>query len=252
MHKPPAIDPRARTRWHGPSAVVLTLSAALGLLSDACAQPSSAWKLGSKETRVSWSSGKDDDLSQWKTVDCYAEFGARFALTGLVGHKEPPLNLDAFIAKLTAQCTDLDRTSTRTATVFTSKNHRDTAYELDSRNWQGFKEFVCSPTYTDGPMSVTGLIGEMDLGTNPGNDYVQNFRFFLRCSRVWSDDLVTWQVAGDSNQMIGDSNYAMFHRKRLSCPGEDHVVTGVQLRFEVGKGKIRDFRLLCRQLIYAP
>jgi hypothetical protein len=252
MHACLAIGATRRTRWSSTLITALVLSTSVGPLSDAWAQGSSAWKLGSKEEKVSWSSGKDDDLSQWKTVDCYAEFGQRFALTALVGHKEPSLNLDAFIAKLSARCTDLDRTSTRTEVVFTSKNHRDTAYELDSRNWPGFKEFVCSSTYTDGPMEVTGLIGEMDIGTNPGNDYVQNFRFFLRCSRVWTDDFVTWQTAGDSNQMIDDSNYVMFHRKRLTCPGEDYVVTGIQLRFEIGKGKIRDLRLLCRQLIYAP
>jgi hypothetical protein len=101
-------------------------------------------------------------------------------------------------------------------------------------------------------MQVTGLIGEMDIGANPGNDYVQNFRFFLRCSRVWTADHVTWQTVGDSNQMINDSNYAMYDRRRLRCPGEDYVVTGIQLRFEVGKGKIRDLRLMCRKLVYAP
>lgn len=218
----------------------------------AWSQGSASWKLGSSEEKVSWTSGQDQDLSQWKTVDCHGEFGERFALTGLIGYKGPSLNLDSFIARLRATCTDLDRTSTRTEQVLTSKDHRDTPYELDSLDWQGHKEFVCSGDFTDGPMHTTGLIGELEIGTNPGNDYVQNFRFFLRCPRVWSEDFVTWQSVGHSNQMIDDSNYAMFDRKRLSCPADDHVVTGIQLRFEVGKGKIRDLRLLCRKLVYAP
>jgi hypothetical protein len=218
----------------------------------AWSQTAASWKLGDSEVKPSWTSGEDKDLSQWKTVDCYGEFGERFALTALIGYKEPPLNLDSFIARLRATCTDLDGTTTRTEQVFTSKGHRDTPYELDSRNWQGYKEFVCSGDYTDGPMHVTGLIGEMEVGTNPGNDYVQNFRFYLRCARVWSEDHVTWQTVGHSNQMINDSNYAMFERRSLSCPGQDYVVTGIQLRFEVGKGKIRDLRLLCRKLIYVP
>jgi hypothetical protein len=234
------------------SVTVALVVAAIGLGDLAWSQGSASWKLGSSEETVSWTSGFDKDLSQWKTVDCHAEFGERFALTGLIGYKEPSLNLDSFIARLRATCMDLDRTSTRAEQVFTSKNHRDTPYELDSLDWQGHKEFVCSGDFTDGPMNTTGLVGEMEIGTNPGNDYVQNFRFFLRCPRVWSEDYVTWQSVGHSNQMIDDSNYTMFDRKRLSCPADDYVVTGIQLRFEVGKGKIRDLRLLCRKLIYAP
>jgi hypothetical protein len=107
-------------------AAVALVVAALGIDGIAWSQTGADWKLGTSEEKVSWTSGQDDDLSQWKTVDCHGEFGERFALVGLIGHKEPSLNLDSFIARLKAICANLDRTSTHTKQVFTSKDHRET------------------------------------------------------------------------------------------------------------------------------
>lgn len=52
--------------------------------------------------------------------------------------------------------------------------------------------------------------------------------------------------------MIPDNGYEMFDRTKISCPSEDYVATGIELRFEIGKGKIRDLRLRCRKLTYTP
>jgi len=67
-----------------------------------------------------------------------------------------------------------------------------------------------------------------------------------------ADNTIGWLTVGDSNQMIGDNGYEMFDRARISCPSDDYVATGIELRFEIGKGKIRELRLQCRQLIYTP
>ena len=213
------------------------------------AQDGSRWRLGSAETSVSWSSGKDNDLSEWKTVDCVSEYGPRFLLTGLIGFREPSSNLDNFVARLKATCTELDGKSTHTASVFTSANHRDTAYELDALDWRARSEFICPGYFDAGPK---GMIGTVTIGTNRGNDHVKNVRFFLRCARLFGDSFISWTTVGDTNQMIGERGYEMFDRVQLSCPSDDRVVTGIQLRFELGRGKIRDLRLFCRQLIYAP
>ena len=60
------------------------------------------------------------------------------------------------------------------------------------------------------------------------------------------------RTTGDLNQMIADRDYEMFERTKLSCPSEDHVVTGIRLRLEIGKGTSRDLRLLCLRLPYTP
>jgi hypothetical protein len=227
---------------------VLAVSAGDGHPAEVAAPHASRWMLGS-ETRVGWSSGKDKDLSEWKTVDC-AEVGPRFLLTGLTGFREPWANLDNFIAKLKATCTEFDRRSTHTATVFTSANHRDTAYELDALDWQARPEFICPGFYDGGPLGARGVIGTVTIGTNPGNDYVKNFRFRLRCARIFSEDFVAWSTIGDANQMIGEGGYGMSDRVELSCPADNHAATGIQLRFEIGTAKIRDLRLLCRRMIF--
>jgi hypothetical protein len=218
---------------------------------DAVAERTYAiWTLGTSTSTDTWSAHKNDDLSEWKSVDCVEKFGSDFLLTGLTGYKEPWSNLDNFIAKLEATCTQFDRTATHTVPVFTSKNHRDDAYVLDAFNWQAHQDLMCPAYYYVGPVGQTGMIGRMALGTNPGGDYVQNFRFFPRCARMNADHTITWQTVGDSNQMINDRGYEMFDRVSVSCPAEDYVVTGIELRFEIGKGKIRDLRVLCRQLTF--
>ena len=95
------------------------------------------------------------------------QFGSDFLLTGLTGYKEPWSNLDNFIAKLEATCTQFDRTATRTALVFTSKNHRDDAYVLDAFNWQANQDLMCPAYFYAGPVGQTGMIGKMPVPHKP-------------------------------------------------------------------------------------
>jgi hypothetical protein len=174
-------------------------------------------------------------------------------LTGVIGFKEPWSNLDNFVARLRATCTEFEQKSQHTVNVFTSAGHRDSPHELDAFDWKVNGDLLCPPYYYAGPMGGnTGMVGAVEIGTNPGKDYVQNLRFFARCAKLNTDNTITWLMIGDSNQMIHDNGYEMFDRSKLSCPSDDYVVTGIAVRFELGKGKIRELRMLCRQLRYTP
>lgn len=210
------------------------------------------WRLGTADYISGWSSGNTTSLSAWKTVNCASAYGTQFLLTALTGYKEPAGNLDNFIARLEATCTEFAQTSETSATVFTT-SHRSTAYTLDAFDWQGHSDLLCPAYYYAGPMGQTGVIGAMEIGLNPGNDYVQNFRFFPRCARLNADDTISWStpIYGVTNQMIDDAfAYDMFNRAKVSCPGDNYVATGIQLRYDTRNGKIRDLRLVCRSLTW--
>jgi len=233
-------------RW---IAHVLLIVVAGGSAVSVGARDYAIWTFGNTPTTAAWTSHKTDDLSSWKSVDCMS-FGPDFLVSGLIGYKEPWSNLDNFIARLDVTCTQFDRVTAHTRTVFSSKNHRDAAYALDIFDWDAHQDLSCPAYYFVGPVGQVGMIGAMEVGTDPNGDYIQNFRFFGRCARLKDDHTIDWASVGDANQMISDRGYEMYDRAGLHCPGQDYVVTAIELRFDTGKGKIRDLRVHCRQLMF--
>jgi len=188
--------------------------------------------LGTTVREVSWSSGKTSDLSAWLTFDC-STYGSSYFLRTLEVFKEPSTNLDNFIARMEGQCaqvTTSGTTSTGDAVIFT-ENHRGTGERMDTfAKWLGYS----SPTgfYNVMPEGV-------DLILNTGNDYVKNLRWGYY---AWSNYAGTYSYAFSEDGYNGfDDKYAS-----LMCE-EGWIVTGVKLRHDTKNGKIRNFKVLCRQ-----
>jgi hypothetical protein len=89
------------------------------------------------------------------------------------------------------------------------------------------------------------------IGTDPAHDYVQNINILAHCvKRRQEDGALFWSTIGWETYMINDVKYIDFGNSRhAKCPAEDYVATGIAVRYDTKKGKIRDVRLMCKQLI---
>ena len=204
------------------------------------------WVLG-KTATDSWSSGETKNLSPWETLDC-STYGPDHLLSGLIGYKDPWANLDRFVARLDAICTSFDQKTTHRVTLSNS-NHRDEAYRLDVLE---HPNYICSAFHNDGPFGGRGMVGELLIGTDPARDYAQNFNFLARCvMRRQDDGALFWDTTvGYETYLFTDIDYINFGNPgRATCPGKDYVATGIAVRYDTKKGKIRDVRLTCKQLV---
>ena len=205
------------------------------------------WTLGETVTTATWSSGETKNLSSWKTHDC-STHGRNFLLSALTGYKDPWANLDRFVARLEATCTSFDLKTSHTITLSTS-DHRDGRHRLDVLQ---HPRYICPAYYYNGPFGGRSMVGEVLVGTDPARDYAQNFNFLGRCvKRRPEDGALFWQTdVGYETYLIDDIDYIRFGNPgRARCPGDDHVATGIGVRYDTKKGKIRDVRLMCRQLV---
>lgn len=183
--------------------------------------------LGTVVREKGWSSGKTSDLSAWKVFDC-SSYGPDYFLRALEVFKEPSSNLDNFIARMDGQCAVgpvTGATSTGDTVIFTA-DHRDDSARMDSfHKWLNYS----SPTgYWDTPAEGIRLVVNK-------NEYVKNLRFEYR---NWSAYAGTYSYAFDESAYGGSA-------ETLMCD-EGWIVTGVKLRYDTTKGKIRDFKVMCR------
>ena len=119
--------------------------------------------------------------------------------------------------------------------TLSTSDHRDSTYALDVLKHQ---DLICPESYTDGPLGPFGMSGAIEIGMNRGRDYIQNFSFHRHCERR-NDDILTifWTTIGYDNAMMsGDWDYSMLDHAMVRCPSEDHVATGIQLRYDTRKG----------------
>jgi len=203
------------------------------------------WVLSKAVVMDSWSSGETKNLSSWNSLDC-STYGPDYLLSALTGYKDPWANLDRFVARFDATCTSFDLKTSHTVTLSNSE-HRDERYKLDVLQ---HPNYICPAFYNDGPFGRRGMVGELLIGTDPARDYAQNFNILARCvKRRPEDEVLFWQTIGWETYLIDDLKYIDFSDpRRAKCPGEDYVATGIAVRYDMKKGKIRDVRLMCRQL----
>jgi len=204
------------------------------------------WVLSDAVVTDSWSSGDTKNLSSWETLDC-STYGPDHLLSSLTGYKDPWANLDRFVARLDATCTSFDLRTTHRVTLSVS-DHRDERYKLDVLQ---HPNYVCPAFYNDGPFGGRGMVGELLIGTDPARNYVQNLNILAHCvKRRPEDGVLFWTTIGYETYLIDDPQYIDFSNPgRAKCPAQDYVATGIAVRYDTKKGKIRDVRLMCRQVI---
>jgi len=204
------------------------------------------WELSESVVTSTWSSGETKNLSSWETLDCSA-YGPDHLLSSLTGYKDPWANLDRFVARLDATCTSFDLKTTHRVRLSVS-DHRDEQYSLDVLQ---HPNYICPAFYGNGPFGGRGMVGDLLIGTDPARDYVQNFNILAHCVKHRPEDgALFWTTIGWETYMINDRQYIDFSNpRRAKCPAQDYVATGIAVRYDTKKGKIRNVRLMCRQLI---
>lgn len=183
---------------------------------------------------VPWVSGKTSSLSGWVGLDCANQIGSERLLVKLKGWREPSLNSDDFVARMTATCRNFQTEPAlhyivgfpvvdETATVFSS-DHRDTD--------TGTTEVVIN----DGgvPVGIQIKVNELD-------GYVKDLSLLYRIA--FSDGL---DGGAPSNTSYAMGLAGTVHK--LECPA-DTALTGVQVRYSTNNGKIRELRARCNLLV---
>lgn len=194
-----------------------------------------SWTVGSIASSPMWDSGKTANLSDWKYVKCDDEYGSDYMLTGLNVWKENTGNLDNFIGRMSGVCSEYNLTSssalqtgtTATKNIFSSTHYRSGLLGIDI------------PTSDSYPIGV-------ELEVNSTDGYVKDIRlgYAHKTATGLAIDSDDWFVTDWATGYGGYNRY-------LWC-GDHEVMTGMQLKYDTSKGKIRKIQIFCRTLSYAP
>lgn len=193
------------------------------------------WVLGDTSVMVEWDSGKTTSLSSWKKVFCNADHGPNFLLTDLRAYREPASNWDKFTARLKGTCTEYENDGDEF--VQTANTATDEVFSANHR----------LPGETTAITNSTEYPAGLQLLNGPGDAYVQQFSI-LRVSEGAGGFL------GDySNSLITPIVPAMTPLglmgpvPTVQCP-DQHVMSGLRLKYDTRNGKIRRVRIFCRTL----
>jgi hypothetical protein len=203
------------------------------LFEDAPRAGAEDWSVGASTANRSWNSGETNNLSGWLNVKCDVEHGTDTLLTGINAYKENTGNLDNFIGKMGGVCgeydlsdDDLPQTGTTwTKNIFTSTHYRAGAFGVDI------------------PSSDAYPIG-LELRVNSADGYVKDTR--IKYAHKTSSGLaITSSSPSLTSWATGYSGSSV----SLTC-GDQEVMTGLQLKYDTDKGKIRRLEIFCRTLSF--
>ena len=174
-------------------------------------------------------------LGALETTTIYSDWQVRGCaehVTALRTWREPPSNADNFIARLTLTCHFYENVS---PTVYAEEpGTRFLANVYSAAR-------VRSGVLTAGlGSSINRVATGVHLKVNP-NSHVKDVR--LRYRPIYPGRLGPIVYLGDTATGLGGRSV------NLDCP-PDHALTGVEVRFSTNNGKIRDFRLRCKEFTY--
>lgn len=229
-------------------------SISLTLTLSATAHASSAWwTIGSTVNTKEWDSGKTKSLSSWKTLNCTTAYGSQYALTKLGLYREPAANTDNFVARLRGTCS-----------LFTYANGN--SYTTTLRSKDIFSANHRTPEYRTPTVSRLGSTGNYGSGVrmtlDPASTYAKNFSLKYKGARKNDISGKIDYFALDGSEAINQDGYTlatisyiplwgMAKMVHLTCAGRA-VMTGLELRYDTRKGKIRRLKIHCRPLRYTP
>ncbi|HXU83179.1 MAG TPA: hypothetical protein VN914_17410 [Polyangia bacterium] len=178
-----------------------------------------------------WDSGDTSSLSGWEKVTCTVTYGDNYLLRELEAFKEPSSNADNFVARLRATCSEYEDVLGNYVTDLGG----GTASTVFSGNYR-------TPGAT---VEVSEAFGTLPVGVslvvNP-NSYVKDvkMRWVEDPSGGSNWDFNNVHVTAGATGYSGDP-------VALTCP-DAYVITGVGVRYSTNTGKIRQFRIYCREL----
>ena len=191
---------------------------------------------GTRVQTVEWDSGHTNNLSSWKKATCTASYGPNYLLTRVRAWREPSANLDNFIAKLTARCTDYQ--------VQDGVHLKQT----DNYDWVA----VYDGSYRD-TSGYTSKLGDFNypfgvrISTNPGLAYVKDIRLLFGGTGGVQPNFYLQSYANPQVSLWALDNGAHNTTHDLLCP-DQNVMTGLALKYSTQNGKIRRLKIYCRQM----
>ncbi|WP_437766771.1 hypothetical protein WMF27_22795 [Sorangium sp. So ce281] len=191
---------------------------------------SESWTVSNLAVNVLWDSGIGVNLSAWRSIHCHLDHGPGYMLTDLSAFQAPLVNPDNFIARMTGLCREFDLpnvTLPRTGAI---------AAEL----------LFTAPSFGPGPLNaqipVANYPTGLELKVNAANTYVKDVRITYAPRNAANTAL---DLASPSHTSWA-TGYAG-NKVTLSCPAQQ-VLAGVDVRHDVGDGKIRVLEIHCRAL----
>lgn len=194
-----------------------------------------SWTIATVASSPEWDSGETNNLSAWLYVKCNVEYGNDYMLTGLNVWKENTGNLDNFIGKMSGVCSEYNMSSntlpqtgvTATKNIFTSTHYRSGLLGIDV------------PTSNAYPIGV-------ELEVNAADGYAKDIRIVYAHKTV-AGTAITSSAPSYTAWATGYTG----SNELLKC-GDQEVMTGLQLKYDTDKGKIRRLEVFCRTLDYIP
>jgi hypothetical protein len=222
-------DMRRRNIIFTKTALLVAIASVLALARVADA----AWAVGSTLETKDWDSGKTDDLSAPEDITCYTTYSPSHLLTGLRAFRDAG-SADNFIARLAGECSGYVDSND----VF-QRDHTHDADLIFSANWKDPGEWtrVAEQDYS------AGVYLELDVF----GDYVKTIRFMTVTIKPPGNVLGSYANPRLTTAVGATGGVPIGPLKPLLCP-DAHVLTGVSLRYDHSKGKIRTFKVLCRPL----
>lgn len=179
-------------------------------------------------TTLVWDSGKTENLSPWKSIDCNGTYGSAWLLSALRAFADAG-SVDKFIAKLTGTCSSYQNAFG----LFLQDGHSDSAV-IFSANHKTPGELT--------EISLDRYVNGVELELDNFSDYVQRLRMF-------GDKITASGELGDNEgtTWVGPHGFLIGPLHALMCP-RARVITGLALRYDTQKGKIRTLKVTCRPL----
>lgn len=227
-----------RARWVAATLALVGASACASEVGDGAPEDGSllheSADLGANTVVKEWDSAKDDNLSGWKDLSCYANYGHQYQVTGLKAYSDAG-SLDAYIARLEGECSEY----TAPTGIFTQNGKHETA-TLFTSDHQDDGEW----TKVGADEYAAGVV----VGADPWDDYVQTLRFETVSEPKAGEGLGSYKnpeltpAVGPMGitPIIGPLHY-------LECPDQD-VMSSFSVRYDTKKGKIRQVKITCRSI----
>lgn len=224
-------------------AQLTALAAGLGLALTACGDESSAVEMDNLDTTgapirmlenrlavvTAFRSNNTNQLSGPRRVDCITAFGGEHVVDRLNGFRENAANLDNFVARLGVGC----------------RRYIDRPGRYIPSTRQGLRNLFSGPawrvpgTLVQVPPQTNRVAMGVRLTLNNGGGYIKNVRL-LHTPVIGPGVHTAVTLTPPVNNYGGPTHDAR-------CP-QGTVLTGLETRFSMNNGKMRQLLLRCRRL----
>lgn len=201
---------------------------------DISSDQQEVWSIGSSVASHWWDSGITTNLSIEQGVTCAATYGSSYLLTRLRGWREPAGNLDNFVARLKARCTEYNPVS-----YYMQQDTNTHVYEqVYSDTYDSSRDGISAIDATT--VVPTGL----RIALDPNSDYVKDVAL-LHGHFVNNGGFNYIDNYASPHQEEWAMGIAGSNTRTLDCP-DQFVMAGVKVRYSTNNGKIRYLKVFCR------